>query len=223
MEPEARFRGVHWMEKKRDPLGSCNHWRDMWKMAARRATLEVLGWAFVSGIRVFLILLDFPLLPRPLKTASGGRGGWIRGSSVRQSSPSLWGWLCQALRGHNALVKVWWIAEPSQRAIWVPIEKSSTQGKHSANYASLHQSYLDGSPMGAWTMSSLVYCTMLRKHLALNKYQSGAGFLSPSASHWADLREEFPLKCLVPMFLINKAKAQRKMKHLHSSETCWSP
>lgn len=90
---------------------------------------------------------DFPLLPRPLKTVSG-EGDWIRGSYIKQSSPSLWGWLCQALRRHNVLVKVWWIAQSSQRAIWVPIEKSSTQGKNSANYASLHQSYLDGNPMG---------------------------------------------------------------------------
>lgn len=65
IKPEAVFRGLHWMEKKRDPLGSCSYWCDMWKVAARRATLEVLGWAFVSRIRVFLILLDHPQsLPR---------------------------------------------------------------------------------------------------------------------------------------------------------------
>lgn len=47
-------------KKKWDTLGNCDHWSGMLKMAARRATGEVLGWAFVSRIGDFLILLDHP-------------------------------------------------------------------------------------------------------------------------------------------------------------------
>jgi hypothetical protein len=103
-----------------EALGSYNHWNDMLKMAARRAILEALDCAFVSWIRVFLILLDHP--QSCLLTPYCWWGHWrpCLGKSLNtrqlwqtQSSPSWWGWLHQARRGHNALVKVWWIAPVS--------------------------------------------------------------------------------------------------------------